>query len=99
MAERAEDILNKGCNLIKKGTHEVFIRLEDGAVFVIDTDLNFDFAVSNSLTLAKDTAIESNNAPDGCAGCRLYPQCIPTPTVISDVETEKLIPAQKTSFE
>ncbi|MEK7163785.1 MAG: hypothetical protein AAB768_01425 [Patescibacteria group bacterium] len=93
----SEEKLKEGCRLIKRETHELFRRPEDGKLFVRDTDLTFDFGTPNALTQALDTAEEANDSETGCAECPLYPQCLPTPCVLAEDTT--LVPAQLTSLD
>jgi len=91
--------LTEECNLVRRGTHEVF-RRDDNKVFVLDKDLKFGFFTLNAMTQAQDTAQDANDARNGCAGCPLYSECLPTPTVLSEYPVaDLLVPAQSTSFE
>lgn len=98
--DEVERKLLAGCNLIRAQTHEYFRRPEDGKVFVKDRELYFDFSSSNPLTQAGDAAREAFNSSQGCVGCPLYSECLPSPEVISNFPMEGvLVPALLTSFE
>lgn len=64
---QAENRLNEECNLVIAGTHEVYVRDGDFAVFVADKELQYKFSVPMAMTQAIETANESKESLDGCS--------------------------------
>lgn len=93
-----ENRLNEDCNLIIAGTHEVYIRPENGEVFVADKELQYPFSTLNAMTQAQDTAKEAYISQDGCAGCPIKGECKPEPVALKKTGENILIPALTTSF-
>lgn len=94
----SEILLQESCNLVIRGTHFPW-RAPWGErdVYVVDKDT---FSAMNSMTQAKDQAIESIEAEGGCKTCPLKSRCNPRPTMISNYpDRNSISSAVLTNFE